>query len=345
MLAPLLLIATLGGFLTPHPAHTWAALQSLWIGAGCLVVWSVALHASRLRRLLDLSLVPAFLLSLLALAQATGLFQPFQFAATGEGRRAAITSLAGNTGDLAMVLVIPSLLAQLWLLRRRRSPWRWALVALLFAAMVATETFVPLGAALVGSLVLWSRLSWRRLATMAVFLSLSLAVLVATTPLGDRLHRKQQQVRKGAVNAFLSGRADGWNAALVMLGERPWSGVGHGAYRAEFGRAKLEGIAEGQEYFEHHVFAFFANAHCEPLEVAAEWGWPGVAALGWALALLVTRLRRRGEARSPERALGWGGFVGLGLLSLANFPFRVALVGYPAVLWLAWALAQNEADP
>jgi O-antigen ligase len=87
----------------------------------------------------------------------------------------------------------------------------------------------------------------------------------------------------------------------------------------------------------------FANAHNEVLEAAAEWGVPGLAALAWALWVLFAALRRR-DRRAEERALAWAGVAALAVLSLMAFPFRVALVAYPALLFLSGVLRPAEEE-
>jgi tetratricopeptide (TPR) repeat protein len=85
------------------------------------------------------------------------------------------------------------------------------------------------------------------------------------------------------------------------------------------------------------------------LEVAAEWGLVGVAALLWALWVALAAVRRVGRGRgtrssaagpaaAADAALARGGLAVLAVLALVHFPFRIALTGYPALLWLAWTL-------
>jgi O-antigen ligase len=80
----------------------------------------------------------------------------------------------------------------------------------------------------------------------------------------------------------------------------------------------------------------FGNAHNEYLEVGAEWGIPGLLALPWGLLVLIQALRKTGGG--GERALAWAGTAALATLSLGDFPFQIALVAYPALLFLSWVL-------
>ena len=49
----------------------------------------------------------------------------------------------------------------------------------------------------------------------------------------------------------------------------------------------------------------------------------------------------------PGQAIGRGQFQQLSLrrLALGDFPFQLALTAYPALLWLAWLLADEAAGP
>ena len=115
-----------------------------------------------------------------------------------------------------------------------------------------------------------------------------------------------------------------------MFAEHPFTGVGQGAFRAAFVDAKAALLERGAVFFERQPFPVFANAHNEPLEVAAETGLPGLLALGWALWLIGRRLRAGVlAAASGERALAAAGLGALALLSLTGFPFRIAVVAFP----------------
>ncbi len=422
-LLPLVLVATAGLATTSHPLHVREGLADLCIGAACLAGWSMALPAGRLERLLGALLWPAVALAAIGIAQFLGL-HPLPVAAALGGARYSITATAGNAGDLAAFLVLPCLIAQ-WRLARggsggaaaaasgapgaaatgadraagdrtgRRGGLAWpaAALALSACAMALTQTFAALAALLAGSLVFWAlalrpgaagrRRLWLALAALAV---VAVGVVAAVPGLRSRAMVKASQARQGDWNAVLTGRLDGWRAALWMLGEHPWAGVGQGAYRAEFAPAKLALLGRGVAFHSGQQ-QNFANAHDEPLEVAADLGFPGLLALGWALAVMVPAARarrpvaasRRAPAAGPgasgksgavtgdpavampgaeaspgaaapagaglaprqERAAGAfaaAGLVALSVLCLVDFPLRVALVAFPALLFVAWVL-------
>lgn len=340
-LAPLAGVAILSALLSPHPAHVAQTLPLLLVAFAALAGWSHAFSAATLDRLLALSLWPAAALAALGIAQALGLYQPFVFTDT-DAARLEITSLAGNVGDFGAALVLPLLLAQhaLFTAASRRRRWLALGLALLFAiALVASQTLAALGAAALGSLLLWARLLPRR-RWLPVVGALAVAgglVLLLAAPVRERVTAKVRDLSFGDVNRLLTGRLDGWRAALWMTAAHPLTGVGPGAFVTEFVPAKLALLERGVRFFDEQATPVFANAHSEPLEVAAELGFAGLVALGWGLWVLGSHIRRRPQT-APENALALAVLVALGLLALFDFPFRVALVGYPAALFLARVL-------
>ena len=246
--APLLAVALLGLVTSRHPFHLHEALADLSIGAACLVGWSAGLSRERLERLLAGLLVPATLLALLGILQFHGLYRPFQFEGTARAGRLAVTSLAGNPGDLAAYLVLPCLVAQWILVRERRGRRRGPVLAAVAAALAiclyalaVTQTISALAAVALGSLVLWVCLAPRRLLLPAAAAGLGVAALLvlAVPPLRGRVVEKAGRLAQGDWNSFLTGRLDGWRTAAWMLGQHPLAGVGQGGFEAEFIPAKL----------------------------------------------------------------------------------------------------------
>lgn len=341
---PLLLVASLGALVTAHREHVAQALPSLWIGAAALVGWSLGLGTARLRRLLDLSVLPAALIGALAILQFHG-FQPLAFVGGEQGARLGLTSLAGNAGVLANYLVIPALIAQEWGWRRRQKLLHLVLAGALalvcLYAIAVTQTVAALAAVVVGSALLWLGLLPRRralagLAAAALLLATAVAV---GTPLRQRVAKKAAELTSGEWNKALAGRLDGWRAAAWMVGEKPFTGVGHGAYSAQFIAAKGELAESGVPFFAGQERVMFVNAHNELLEVAAELGWPGLGALLWGIWVLVRRLR---TMPSDGRALAVASVIALAVLASAHFPFRVALSAYPALILLAWIFSEER---
>jgi len=345
LVLPLLAAAVVSWALTVHRAHAATAMADLAIACVALVAWSGGLEGWRLRRALTVLAVPAALLAAVGILQFHGVYRLFSFQAGLEASRYGVTSLAGNAGQLGAFLAFACVVMQA-LLPRSRAGWPrillLAAIALGLYGVVVSETLTALAGVLLGSAVVWANLLPRRRFALAVALAVAVAAMavVAVAPLRDRVTSKAQELAAGRINAVLTGRLDGWRAALWMVGEHPVAGVGPGAYVSEFGTAKLALLDRGVPFYPSHVQPVFANAHNELLEVAAEWGVLGVAALLWALWVVVAAVRRIG--RGADAALARGGLAVLVVLSLTHFPFRLALTGYPALLWLAWTLRRSR---
>ncbi|MEP7012004.1 MAG: O-antigen ligase family protein [Acidobacteriota bacterium] len=351
-LVPLLLLAAASLGSTAHILHVREAVASLGVGAACLIGWTAGFDRAQKERFLIGSLVPAALSALLAIVQFHQLWEPLRFAGIGYDSRLGVTALAGNPGDLGAYLVLPCLIG-LWCLPRlagRQRILAGVAFALCLYALIVTQTLAALAALAVGALVYaFGALPRRQLfAGLAAVVILGALALLAVAPLQKRVAVKVQSIITGDWNDLLTGRLDGWRAALLMWHENPWTGVGHGAYRPEFVPAKLELAYAGTRFYAGHTQPVFANAHNEFLEVAADLGWPGVIALAWGIGVIGFAAFRRagtedGEFREPrDRALFLAGLAALGVLSVAYFPFRIALVAFPALLFLAWGLDRTE---
>jgi tetratricopeptide (TPR) repeat protein len=149
----------------------------------------------------------------------------------------------------------------------------------------------------------------------------------------------------GNLNNLLSGRLDGWRAGQLMFRERPLVGVGPGAFAAEFTSAKLELLERGVVFFrEHRGLSTFANAHSEPIEVAAELGALGLLALAW-LVVVTARQLWRAKLDPGDRRLVIAALAAFAVLALTWFPSRVAMIAYPNALVLAWLFRREPAPP
>lgn len=343
---PLALAAALAALLSSHAAHVTRALPGLAVALATLVGWSAGFSAGRRRRLLEATVAPAVVLAAIGVLQFHGLFRPFGFAGPMLPRYET-TSLAGNVGDLAAALVVPALLAQAALAAatsRRARILAGLKVALLLYAIGTSQTLAALAAVACGSLVLWGLLLPRRrmLQGAGALAATALLAVVLVGPLRSRVVEKATALAAGDLNQVLTGRLDGWRAALWMLGRHPATGVGPGAFAAEFVPAKLALLDEGVEFFPEQQQVVFANAHNEALEVGAETGLVGLGALLWALGQVFGAVK---EKRGVDpRALAAAGVAALVVLSLAYFPFRVAVVGYPVLAFLAWTLGRDEVE-
>ena len=339
---PLAAVVSVGALLSDHVEHVGRSLPSFLIGAAAFVGWSLALEAGERRALLRfVAAGPAVVLALLAILQFHDLFNPFAFDSRVT-ERVGLTSSAGGVFDLAAYLFLPILILQTWM-REANGRLRLALgaaLALCTYSLLISRTFTVLAAVLVATaLYHLPRLPRRRVAGALAASVLASALAVAlVTPLQERVVSKVRSLGKGEINRALTGRLDGWRTAAHMWGEQPVLGVGQGAYRTEFGAAKMALQDEGVPFFRGQHQVFFVNAHNDFLEAAAEWGSLGVLALGFALITVYRgRTRRReGEGHLDDlRALEPAACAGLAVLAMANFPFHLALVAYPWLLFLS----------
>ncbi len=347
---PFWLVTSTGFLIGRHPAQFADAWWSLTVGVACVIGWSLGLP--RPRATLGIVVFPAWLLSVIGILQFHEVYQPIGFAGVSE--RFAVTSLAGNVGDLGAYLVVPCLLAAQRLVDRWggkpvRSPWRiavWATIfCVLFYGILVTQSLGPLAAVIAGLGVFAFLLLKRRRWTIA--LGVLLLVTIATLgvePLRQRVEAKGAALLHGELNEVLTGRLDGWRVAGWLFARHPLLGVGAGGYGAEFSTAKLELMERGVPFYRAHgPYSAFGEAHNEYLEVAAETGILGVAALLFGLFVLVRRLRfgAVGVLDATARALGWALVVAVATLALANFPLRVGLVAYPILAALAWLFSTD----
>lgn len=342
---PLLVVATMTWLTTAHRIHVAATLPNFWLAGLCLVGWSYWLSVQRLERTLLVLRWPALILFLLGFLQFSGLYQPFEFARLKMDRRFSVTSLAGNTGDLAALFVLISVLA-LWRLRGSggRHRWGWAILYLISAAGVAmTQTMTALAALVISTLVFWflAGLSRRRFLGIVTAVGVLLAVaVVAVGPLKTRVQRKITQVQKGEVNRLLTGRLDAWRAAWDMGVDHPVLGVGHGAFKAEYIRYRQRHLDQGIQLYNEHLFVTFDHAHNELLNLWAECGLLGLLAMGWAMFCLLKAVTSIAEPW--DRAMAWSMLAAVAVLSAAEFPWHVALTGFPLALFLAWVFKERS---
>lgn len=343
---PLTLVVAAGALTTAHPAHFHAAVADFAIGAACVLAWSLAIDPSRLHALLRWTIPPAVLVAALGLDQAlglVGLLDRLRVVAATE--RLSITSTLGNPGDVGVMMVLPlvTAVARMPDSAPRVRALLGAATAVMAAAVLATQTLSAV-VAVVAALAAWAVLRAEARRRAVLRLALLVALLAATTAavpaLRDRVSAKVGALAAGDVNAVLTGRLDGWRAAAWMLAEQPWTGVGHGAFRARFLDARLALQERGVRFFAQQHQVMFATPHNEALSVAAEQGWPGVLALAWAVGVLAWCLRRIPERAASAEATA--GALALAVLCLTWFPFHVAAAAWPWLLWLAWVFRAGE---
>lgn len=349
-LAPFWLVAVLSAAAGRHWAHSWQALVALTLAIAVLCVWSLSSHD--LRRVLGWTVPPAVLLAALAVLQYSGWFEPF--AVLDDSGNGAVTSLAGNVGDLAGYLLLPLLVAlsngERALSEGRKGHAFWWLlgVALLLLVVIQVRVrtvLVALGVVLPVYGWHWLSSRWgvlRRGGALRRWLPLTAIVLLSGGLLLASLARDGKPLNRARLNNLLSGRLDGWQVAAHLFRQHPLLGVGIGGYAAEFNRTKLELLGQGAQFYRpHRGLSTFANAHNDLLEVAAEQGVLGLLALAWCVGVVLRQLH--GDYWSPvDRRLALSVLLAWALLSMGWFPNRLVLLALPFVLFLAWLLRPRE---
>ncbi len=329
--------------------HFRAAFADFIIAVACLVSWTMAIQAAALWRVLGWTIVPAAIVAVLGLDQYWGWLGLLDWLPVqAPTDRLRLTSTLGNPGDLAALVVLPLLVALNRVARAPRIELLALVVAIIaFTAVLAvTATLAALAAAGLGMAVLLGFVMRRR------GMLDRRAVLGIGRPRRGSCHcsghdtarhprlRKIGQLARGDVNAFLTGRLDGWRAAMDMLGRRPISGVGHGAFRAEYADTRLALVERGVPMFPEQTNVMMATPHNELLSVAAEQGVPGVLALAWAVWRLCRAARR--VADDARRAMAWSGLAALAAPALVWFPFHAPTVAWPWLLFIAWVFREDD---
>ncbi len=260
--------------------------------------------------------------------------------------------LIGNAGDVGMALVVPALLLFTRVAEPRGSAGARSLAALGLAAallgLVATESVAP-ALAFGGGAVVFVALDFRRrsLALSAVFAA---ALLAAATGAGRRFLLKVEEFRRGDLASATTQRDIGLLAGREMIRARPLLGGGPGAFSNRFVPARLAAEERTRRHLVHRSgSAHFDNAHSEPVTLAAEIGTPAaLATVAAACALFWGLFARRRLAPTASGGVSidalFAALFAVALLSLADFPLRIAVASGPAAFLAGVALRRITGD-
>lgn len=337
LLAATLGLAVLSGLLNAHrvdPLASAAVLAPLVLAvAGA----SKAGEACAPRALGLLAIAGAFTGLLAALQRFPGIFRVLEIPAVEPRFHAA--ALIGNPGDVAAALVFPALL--LWMRVAGAASLRRRLVAgaglfLVLLGLGVAEAIAPLLAFFAGwalHLLMDLRARWKPFAAGLVLV----AAVLGVTGAGRRAFVKADQLARGQMAKATTQRDIGFFAAAEMIRARPLLGVGPGAFENAFVPARIRAEERtGRRLVHSSDAAHFENAHCDPLTLAAECGLPAaLLALGSAgvLATGLARASRRERAEGARLPVSAEELLVLlsafGVLSIASFPLRLAVVSGP----------------
>jgi O-antigen ligase len=260
--------------------------------------------------------------------------------------------LIGNAGDVGMALVVPALLLFTRAAEPGASAGARSLAALGLAAtllgLFATESVAP-ALAFGGGAAALVALDFRR-RSLALFALLAAALLAVATGAERRFLLKLDEFRRGDLASATTQRDIGLLAGREMLRARPLLGTGPGAFSNRFVPARLAAEERTRRHLVHRSgSAHFDNAHSEPVTLGAETGVPAaLAAMAAACALFVGLLARRKLA--PKASGGnsidalFATLFAVALLSLADFPLRIAVASGPAAFLAGVALRRVDGD-
>jgi len=310
-----------------------AALESsIWI-AGALWI-STASPAERLR-IIDGAAIGAAFSGIVLMAQAVGQ-GVLSSGPDGPSGRLGLTGLTGNPADLAMasVLLLPLVLSAPGSSQRPR--YRWSLAVLLSGAAIISQTLT----AFLALFLVWG--TWlflqrsRRLWIAAVVTTAALVAAGLATGLDTRIKRQVSRVQQGDWYFLLSARGDGWTAAGEMVRNNPLAGAGASNFTHAYYPSRVSWLDRNDAVGQRAELAtHFRFAHCDPLQMIAELGLPGLA---WILAFagVAVVFRRRGD---PVPSLFASAFIPFLLL---HFPTHLAVGLVPVILALGHVLSTGR---
>jgi len=312
--------------------------------AAATAVWCVALLLLSLLGRKAITRLALWAAAGATLSAAVGLLQVLHLpllAVEGEKGRMAITGLTGNPADLAMaaLLLLPFVLSSPEKGMDGSSKIPFYMGVFLLASAVATQTLAALAAGCLVVVVWLVRRRSRRLSAAVAGLILVVAAGAAVGGVPHRLGRAFQQMREGNWYQLFSARADGWTAALEMIREEPLTGVGAGCFGHQFYPARLAWLQRhGSQGGRGELSTHFEWTHCDPLQLLAELGVPGLLWLATLAVLFVPRSLRDPVAVTglaatlPFLLLHYPSHLATGLLPLTMLVAHI-LAGKPVTQW------------
>jgi putative inorganic carbon (HCO3(-)) transporter len=202
-----------------------------------------------------------------------------------EGDRASWIGIFGNPNDLAYHLVIgvAMLLAasSVATTRARRFAW-WALLLPMSYAILLTQSRGGMLAAVVVALF-WLLRSIKR-APLIVGAAVTVAALVMVSPNNPWSRRTQAATAYGE-DVSARGRIDAWRTGIAIARERPFTGVGAGAFMIAW--PEFAPGDAGEVRSQHNTF----------IELLSELGIPALLLFVIALAAATLGMRRANRAR------------------------------------------------
>lgn len=287
--------------------------------------------------------------AILAILQATSLWNPFRFDSTVE-QKLRTTALVGNPNDVGTYLMPAAIvLATAALATKKR--WWWVPAGICAAGVVASGALTAIIALFAAATVIALMTSRRQAIVIvgAVVLS-GIAVAIFVPQVRRRAVVMRQAFAVGDYPTLTSQRIFGIATAWAMFKDHPIAGVGPGAFKYHYlSYRKQFDEAHPQWYQQEGPVVNFGEVHSDHLQILAETGLPGYVLFAAALVLLGSQSFRRSR-NTPDhhdRRLAFvrlGALpiaVGIGVLTIAAFPLELAvatqLVVHTAALLTGWS--------
>jgi O-antigen ligase len=320
---------------TEYPiAHVGATMRwGLGLAFAYLTALSLAAGGRSAQRLSAMILIGAAGICALVVALQAATVYPFTHLIREDPEFRALGTFGNPNWAAAFLLaIVPICLA----LRRdsasgRSRSWLLALAVLIGLAVIGTRSKGGILALTAGIAIftilepgIHSRVRWMTVSAAAIAAGGVLAIAAAG---------------QLSTVSWIRGRVFLWKAALPMLAERPWTGVGLGGFPAEYPTGAARVIAGNPTAFMPlNTIEFLYN---EPLQLAVEGGVPAAALFAALLGLSLHAAFRRGDNLS--RGVG-SGLAALSLHSLVDAPLQIPATAMLFWLMLGWIMAGHGRD-
>ncbi len=319
---------------SPDRALTAAVHSAVWIAAA---FWIATASARERLYLIHGAAIGAAVSGLVLIAQAAGLkiLTIGPTGPTGPTGRQTLTGLTGNPADLAMatVLLLPLVLAAPGG-GPERSRFRWVLAILLTAAAAVSQTLTAFVALGLVWLIWLLRQSSKKAWIWGTVITVAIVAAGLSTGLDTRIKHQLVRLEKGDWYSLLSARSDGWATAGEMVRSHPVAGVGASNFSHSYYPSRVAWLERtGTIGHRSELATHFTNAHCDPFQMVAELGIPG---LIWLIAMIVIALVRRPRG-DPLPILFVAAFAPFAML---HFPTHLAVGLVPVILALGHTLSE-----
>jgi O-antigen ligase len=321
---------------------------SLLYATAAAMIFTASFLVLQGRRVIALTVVlaPAVINAVVAMLQRLDLWTPFHLESAPTPHTRTI-ALLGNTNDVGMFLTAPAIVAAALTVVSRRRVVPAVITGVLLGGIVASETvgaIVATGAAL---FTLAFALRRRATVVIAAVVIVGSAIFIRVSPQRwVAAEARLSEAAHGNLDRLLSGRVLPFYAAWRMFARHPVFGVGPGAFRFEFFDEKIATEIAHPELLGRHI-ENYGEVHNEFLQVLSETGLPGLGLFIAALAIVARTSRRKPDEGSPiERRfthrVGLPLAVGIAVLCLSAFPFRIAAATGSILFLTAAALAWSH---